>query len=290
MLSEILQSMRPRQWVKNLLLFAGLLFSHNLFNVGATLRAVAAFAVFCLLSGVVYLINDVTDRAQDRLHPRKSLRPIASGRLSLRAATLAAIILGTFSLLVAFFLGWRIGAVAGGYLLLQLGYSFRLKRIVVIDVMTVAGGFALRAVAGTAVVGVSVSPWLFVCTILLALFLALAKRRHELLNPEVGVVHRSVLASYTPTLLDQMTAVATSATVVTYCLYTIAPETVMKFGSHYLILTVPLVLYGVYRYLYLVYRQDAGGEPERVFLADGPLLVDVVLYAVAVVAAVYIGR
>lgn len=283
-------SLRPRQWVKNLLVFAGVFFSHNLLAGGAALRAAGAFAIFCLLSGVVYILNDLADREQDRVHPRKRCRPIASGRLGIRAAARVAVVLGGASLAVSLLLGWRFAAVAVGYLVIQLGYSLWLKRVVIVDVMVVAAGFALRAIAGTVVIGVVISPWLFVCTILLALFLALAKRRHELMTLDAGIEHRAVLADYTPALLDQMMAVATSSTVVTYCLYTIAPETVAKFGSHWLILTVPFVLYGVYRYLFLVYRREAGGEPERVFFTDAPLLLDVVLYAAAVVLAVYLPR
>ncbi|MEN9980070.1 MAG: decaprenyl-phosphate phosphoribosyltransferase, partial [candidate division WOR-3 bacterium] len=180
------------------------------------------------------------------------------------------------------------GLVIAIYFLLQLAYSFVLKKIVVLDVMVVAAGFALRAISGTYVIAVQISPWLFVCTILLALFLALAKRRHELLFLEGGgISHRSVLGKYSETLLDQMIAVATSATVITYCLYTIAPETVHKFGTHNLILTMPFVLYGIYRYLYLVYRREEGGAPEKVLFTDLPLIIDVLLWMISVVLILY---
>lgn len=174
-------------------------------------------------------------------------------------------------------------------MVMQLAYSFRLKQLVVLDVMIVAAGFAMRAIAGTFVVHVDLSPWLFVVTILLALFVAIAKRRHELMFLEGGgISHRTVLGKYSETLLDQMMAVATSATVIAYCLYTIAPETVAKFGTSYLILTVPFVLYGIYRYLYLVYQKEMGGTPEKVFLTDLPLIVDLVLYFVSAVLIVYL--
>jgi len=193
------------------------------------------------------------------------------------------------ALAAGFVLDWRFGAIIVTYFVMQLAYSFRLKRIVVLDVMVVAAGFAFRAVAGTFVVHVQISPWLFVCTILLALFLAIAKRRHELMFLEGGgISHRSVLGKYSETLLDQMIAVATSSTVVAYCLYTLAPETVEKFGTHNLILTVPFVLYGVFRYLYLVYRKDLGGAPERVLLTDVPLIIDILLYMAGVVAILYL--
>lgn len=289
MVTALVVSMRPKQWVKNLLVFAGLIFSKNLFNPTDVLRSLAAFLVFSMLSGAVYIINDLVDRQNDRQHPLKSRRPIASGRLSAGAAIAGAVALVVISIASGLLLDWRFGTVAVAYFVMQLAYSFRLKRVVVLDVMIVAAGFAFRAVAGTYVVNVSISPWLFVCTILLALFLALAKRRHELMSLEDGGAgHRAVLTNYTETLLDQMIAVATSATVIGYCLYTMAPETVAKFGTHNLILSVPFVLYGVYRYLYLVYRKDLGGAPEKALLSDPPLIIDIVLYVVSVVAIVYV--
>jgi len=288
MLAALIVSMRPKQWVKNLLVFAGLIFSKNLFNPVGVLRSLAAFLAFVMLSGAVYIINDLVDRQNDRQHPLKSRRPIASGRLGTGAAVAGAMALVAASIVGGLLLDWRFGAVAAAYFVMQLAYSFRLKRVVVLDVMIVAAGFAFRAVAGTYVVNVSISPWLFVCTILLALFVALAKRRHELISLQGGgVSHRAVLTNYTETLLDQMIAVATSATVIGYCLYTIAPETVAKFGTHNLILSVPFVLYAVYRYLYLVYRKDLGGAPEKALLSDIPLMIDIALYVVSVVAIVY---
>jgi 4-hydroxybenzoate polyprenyltransferase len=189
----------------------------------------------------------------------------------------------------SFALDWRFGLVGAAYYVLELAYSFRLKHLVVLDVMTVAAGFALRAVAGTVLVHVTLSSWLFVCTILFALFISLAKRRHELVTlVNGGTGHRAVLENYSETLLDQMMAVATSSSVIAYCLYTIAPETIAKFGTHSLMLTVPFVLYGVYRYLYLVYRKEMGGAPEQALLTDFPLLVDVLLWMASVVAVIYL--
>jgi 4-hydroxybenzoate polyprenyltransferase len=202
------------------------------------------------------------------------------------AASVCAVILAGAG---AAFLGWQFAAVGAGYFLMQLAYSLRLKQVVVLDVMIVAAGFALRAIAGAVVVNVAISPWLFVCTILLALFVAVAKRRHELMFLEGGgISHRSVLGKYSERLLDQMIAVATSATVITYCLYTIAPETVVKFGSRNLIFTFPFVLYGIFRYLYLVYRKEMGGSPEKVFVTDLPLIVDIALWVVSVVVVLYV--
>jgi len=289
MVGAVLLSMRPKQWIKNLLVLAALIFSKHLLDAADVLRSIAALAVFCLLSGAVYIINDIADRENDRRHPRKKDRPIASGRLSPARAGGAAAVLAGVGLVAGWLIDWRFALVGFGYFVLQLAYTWRLKRVVVLDVMVVAVGFALRAISGTFVIDVVISPWLLVCTILLALFLAVAKRRHELMFLEGGgISHRSVLGKYSERLLDQMTAVATSATVIAYCLYTIAPETVAKFCTPYLILTFPFVLFGIYRYLYLVYRRDEGGEPEKIFISDGPLLIDMLLWLAAVVVILYV--
>jgi 4-hydroxybenzoate polyprenyltransferase len=288
MLGALIRSLRPKQWVKNILVFAGLIFSRNLFNFADVLRSVGAFLAFCFVSGAVYLINDVVDRESDRQHPIKRNRPIAAGKIETGTVLVAAVVLALVALAGGWLLDRRLGAVVSGYLAMQLAYSLRLKRLVVLDVMIVAAGFALRAIAGTYVVNVEISPWLFVCTILLALFVALAKRRHELLFLEGGgTAHRDVLEKYSETLLDQMMAVASSSAVIAYCLYTIAPETVAKFGTHNLMLTVPFVLFGVYRYLYLVYRKEMGGTPEKALLTDAPLIVDGLIWMAAVVAVLY---
>lgn len=289
MLLDLIRSMRPKQWIKNLLIFAALIFSRNLFHLASFLRTLGAFVAFCLASGAVYIINDLVDRESDRRHPVKQRRPIASGRVTTGTAVVWAGVVGVLGIAGSFALDWRFGVLVVGYLVMQLAYSLRLKQLVVLDVMIVAAGFALRAIAGTLVVHVSLSPWLFVCTILLALFVAIAKRRHELLFLEGGgISHRTVLGKYSETLLDQMMAVATSSTVIAYCLYTIAPETVAKFGTSYLILTVPFVLYGIYRYLYLVYQKEMGGAPEKVFLTDLPLIIDIALYIISAVLIVYL--
>jgi 4-hydroxybenzoate polyprenyltransferase len=288
-IGAIFWSLRPKQWPKNLLVLAGLVFSLNLFNLTDLLRSLAGLVAFCLLSGSVYIVNDLADVEKDRLHPLKRLRPIASGRLQPGAAKLAAVVAAVFALVGGFALDWRFGFIGLAYFLMQLAYSFKLKHVVVLDVMTVSAGFALRAVAGTVLVHVTLSSWLFVCTILFALFISLAKRRHELVTLlDGGAGHRAVLENYSEPLLDQMMAVATSATVIAYCLYTIAPETVAKFGTHSLMLTVPFVLYAVYRYLYLVYRKEMGGAPEQALWGDLPLMIDVLLWMASVVAVIYL--
>jgi 4-hydroxybenzoate polyprenyltransferase len=285
---NLLLSIRPRQWSKNLLVFAGLLFGLRLFEPVAVGRAVAAFVIFCLLSSVVYLVNDVADRESDRQHPLKAKRPIASGALPLSAALTSAILLGIIGLSGAFALGPRFFVVAAFYLGLLALYSGALKHIVIIDVLTIAIGFVLRAVAGAVAVDVDISHWLLVCTILLALFISLAKRRHELLLLSTGATnHRPILGEYTPYLLDQMIAVVTASTLIAYVFYTISPETEQKFGTQWLGLTVPFPLYGIFRYLYLVHLREGGGSPADLLLTDRPLLVCVTLWALSVVLIIY---
>ena len=285
---NLLISLRPRQWAKNLLVFAGLLFGLRLFDPSAVGRAFAAFGVFCVLSGVVYLINDIADRDVDRQHPHKSQRPIASGALSVPAAVTSAIGLGVVALLGAFMLGPRFFIIAALYLALLALYSGLLKHIVIIDVLTIAVGFVLRAVAGAVAVNVDISHWLLVCTTLLALFISLAKRRHELLLLADGAAgHRPILGEYTPYLLDQMIAVVTASTLIAYIFYTISPETEQKFGTHWLGLTIPFPLYGIFRYLYLVHQREGGGSPADLLLTDRPLLACVTLWALSVVLIIY---
>ena len=285
---NLLISLRPGQWAKNLLVFAGLLFGLRLFDVEAVGRALAAFGVFCLLSGVVYLINDIADRQTDRQHPLKARRPIASGALPVPAALTSAIVLAAVALAGAFALGPRVFVVAVSYLALLALYSGALKHIVIIDVLTIAIGFVLRAVAGAVAVNVDISHWLLVCTILLALFISLAKRRHELLLLADGAAsYRPILDEYTPYLLDQMIAVVTASPLIAYVFYTISPETEQKFNTHWLGLTVPFPLYGIFRYLYLVHQREGGGSPADLLLTDRPLLVCVTLWALSVVLIIY---
>ena len=285
---NLLMSLRPSQWAKNLLVFAGLLFGLRLFDPVAIGRAAGAFVIFCMLSGVVYLINDIADRETDRQHPLKALRPIASGALAVPTALTMAIVLGGVALIAAFSLGIRFFAVAASYLALLALYSGPLKQIVIIDVLTIAIGFVLRAVAGAVAVDVEISHWLLVCTILLALFISLAKRRHELVLLAGGAQsHRKILGEYSPYLLDQMIAVVTASTLISYVFYTISPETELKFGTHWLGLTIPFPLYGIFRYLYLVHQREGGGSPADLLLTDRPLLVCVTLWALSVALIIY---
>jgi len=284
----LLVSLRPHQWTKNLVVLAALCFSKHLFDdADAVVRAGAALVIFCGLSGAVYLVNDLADVERDRLHPAKRARPIASGALDVRVARAAAVTLIALGLPSAFALGAPFLLCAAAYLALNLAYSFGLKDVVIIDVLAIAIGFVLRAVAGALAIQVVFSDWLLVCTILLALFLALAKRRHELVTLEDAAGHRRILSEYTPYLLDQMIAVVTASCLTAYAFYTLAPETVEKYRTERLALTIPFVIYGIFRYLYLVHRKEQGGSPSDVLLTDRPLLAATVLWAVVVVLIVY---
>jgi 4-hydroxybenzoate polyprenyltransferase len=284
----LITSVRPSQWTKNLLVFAGLLFTRQVFSPTAVAKAFGAFLIFCALSGTVYLINDVLDRDSDQRHPLKAKRPIASGALSVQVAVGTAILLATVGLVAAFMLGVRFGVVAATYVGLLALYSGPLKHLVIIDVLTIAIGFVLRAVAGAVVIDVEISHWLLVCTILLALFIALAKRRHELTLLEAGATsHRPILGEYSPYLLDQMIAVVTASTLISYVFYTISPETVQKFGTQWLGLTIPFPLYGIFRYLYLIHQRAEGGSPADLLVTDRPLLACVVLWALLVALIIY---
>lgn len=286
--SALLFSLRPEQWTKNLFVFAGLIFGGRLLELREVLLAIAAFAIFCALSGAVYLINDVADREADRRHPLKAMRPIASGELSVRTALTAAGILGGGGLAAALLVGPAFAAIAATYLALLLLYSLALKHIVIIDVLTIAAGFVLRAVAGAVAVVVPIRTWLLVCTTLLALFLALSKRRHELvLLGEGAIDHRRILEEYTPYLLDQMIAVVTASTLIAYSVFATSPETAERLGTTRLGVTIPFVLYGIFRYLYLVHQKRGGGSPAAMLLTDGPLLACVALWAGSVVVLMY---
>jgi 4-hydroxybenzoate polyprenyltransferase len=285
---DLLISLRPGQWTKNLFVFAALVFAQRLTDTDAVITAVVAFLVFCALSATVYLVNDVLDRKQDQRHPIKAHRPIASGALSPAFAMAAAAILGITAMIVALGLGWRFFQVAAAYLVLLNAYSAFLKHTVILDVLTIAAGFTLRAAGGAAAIMVPISHWLLVCTTLLALFIALSKRRHELtLLTETAIDHRPILGDYTPYLLDQMISVVTASTLIAYAFYTISAETTSKFGTDLLSLTIPFPLYGIFRYLYLVHRRDKGGSPAELVVNDRPLLACVGLWALSVILIIY---
>lgn len=284
----LLRSLRPHQWTKNLFVFAGLIFSQRLFDPQAAGTAAAAFVVFCALSGVVYLINDIRDRDADRRHPSKSRRPIASGALAPSTATTAAVVIGLAAITAGFWINREFGIVSVTYLALLTLYSISLKHIVILDVLTIAGGFVLRALGGAVAIEVEFSHWLLLLMLLLALFLALSKRRAELVTlADDATGHRPSLAEYSPYLLDQMIGVVTASTLLAYAFYTISPDTVAKFGTDRLLWTVPFPLYGIFRYLYLVHKREGGGNPSDLLLTDRPLLACVALWGLAVIAILY---
>lgn len=281
-------SLRPAQWTKNLILFAGLIFGGKLLDPASALAASLAFVIFCALSGVVYLINDVRDVEADRRHPIKSRRPIAAGDLSTATAWTTAVVLAVTALTGAWWLDRSFFLVAAAYLSLLTIYSIVLKHHVILDVLTIAAGFVLRAAAGTVVIHIAISHWLLVLTLLLALFLALSKRRAEMVTlVDGGSGHRRSLADYSPQLLDQLITIMAASTLLAYAFYTISPETVDRFGTDRLLYTLPFPLYGIFRYLFLIHQRAGGGNPSETLLQDRPILVCVGLWALTVAILIY---
>jgi 4-hydroxybenzoate polyprenyltransferase len=280
--------MRPKQWLKNSFVFAALIFSQNLFHPRMLLTSIQAFLTFCLISGGVYLLNDLLDIEMDKRHPKKSLRPLASGRLNPLVARIVFIAALAVSLTASFLINLSFGMTVLGYLVIQVAYSMFLKNVIIADVFCIAAGFFLRVIAGAEAIGVLTSSWLLICTIFISLFLGLGKRRHELLllGGDAGN-HRKVLDEYNIPLLDQMLSVATAGTVISYSLYTLSYETIKKFNTENLWLTIPVVLYGIFRYLYLVYRKGEGGSPESTLFEDIHLLASIVLYIIVVGVILY---
>jgi 4-hydroxybenzoate polyprenyltransferase len=286
----IIASLRPRQWLKNLVVFAALIFAGRLTEPRLVGEAVVAFLLFCAASGAVYIVNDLFDAERDRRHPLKALRPIASGALGFAPAALSAAVLLAAALLEAFRRSPPFGAVLLIYAVLNVLYSLWLKEVVIIDVMVIAAGFVLRAVGGALAIDVPISTWLIICTILLSLFLAFCKRRQELEFLDDAGDHRATLREYSIGFIDQMINVVTASTVVAYTFYTVSPEVEQKLGTHYLYLTVPFVLYGIFRYLYLVHRRGIGGNPTQALLTDRPLLACVALWGITVIVLLYAAR
>jgi 4-hydroxybenzoate polyprenyltransferase len=282
------EALRPRQWTKNAFVFAGLLFGERLFQRDAVLRSLAAFAVFCAAASAVYLANDVADREQDARHPVKRERPIASGRLAAGPALGTAAVLALCALFASAALSKPLLWIVLAYLISSLLYTAGLKRVHVLDVMIVAAGFVLRAAAGAAALPVEISPWLLCCTFLLALYLAIAKRRSELsLLGTEAEQHRAALARYTVPLLDAWLTALSGATIVCYALYTQSPRTVEHFGTTDLLYTLPFVVYALFRYHELVVRRGAGGDPGNVLARDPGLLLALAGWAATAAVIIY---
>ncbi|MBU0634025.1 MAG: decaprenyl-phosphate phosphoribosyltransferase [Candidatus Omnitrophica bacterium] len=287
-IQNALLSMRPRQWVKNLFIFAALIFSQNLFNISLFIKTVSAGILFCLISSCAYIINDLTDKKDDKFHPFKSKRPLVSGELNNFHAIILVALLTPVVLTLSYKLNFNFFVAITAYFLLQLFYSFLLKHAVILDVFSLAFGFVLRVVAGALIIDVKISSWLLICTLLLTLFLALCKRRHELISlNEKAVRHRKSLRYYSPHLLDQMISIVTASTFISYILYTRSQETIQKFQTEALIFTTPFVLYGIFRYLYLVYKEDGGGAPDNIFLTDKALLINSIFWLISVYIILY---
>jgi 4-hydroxybenzoate polyprenyltransferase len=286
----LLVSLRPLQWAKNLFVLAPLVFGHLLGDPDAVGRALLALAAFCCAASTIYLLNDIRDREEDRNHPLKRLRPLAAGTLAVPVAAGAAAVLGLAALAIAVSLGRGFLVALCVYLVLSFLYTHWFKHMVILDVMSISLGFVLRVVAGAQATNVEVSRWLFLCTIFLALFLAFSKRRHEItLLAGAASGQRKVLDHYSPAFLDQMINVVTASSVVSYALYSVAPETVAKYNTQDLVYTIPLVLYGIFRYLYLMYQSPGERNPTEAILRDPPFLINMVLWGMAVVWIVYRG-
>jgi 4-hydroxybenzoate polyprenyltransferase len=288
-LGALLRSLRPRQWLKNLIVFAPLVFAARLLDLEAVFRALAAFFLFCAIAGGLYLLNDLVDLEADRRHPVKRNRPLASGKLSPRLARIALLVIWPGALVGAALVDPDLGllGVLLLYMAINVGYSLLWKHVVLVDVFLVAAGFVLRAFAGGAVIDVDISRWLVLCTLFLALFLALGKRRHELTTLTKAHEHRPILVEYSARYIDQMLAILCAVTVSAYSLYTIDGATIAKFGTDRLIYTVPLVLFGIFRYLYLIYRREGGDRPEEALLTDRPLLVSVACWGLLAAGIIY---
>jgi 4-hydroxybenzoate polyprenyltransferase len=281
-------AMRPHQWVKNLVLFGGLIFSKSLLNPGLFVSSLQACLLFCFASSAVYLLNDLRDIEKDRQHPKKRNRPLAAGQLSPQLAVAAMCGLALIAVCGGFQLGITFGALVSIYMIQNVAYTFWLKQQPILDVMCIASGFVLRAVAGAIVIGTVPSPWMVLCTMTLAIFVGFGKRRHELVSlNEDATSHHDCLAGYSQQFLDLMMAISAASAIVCYALYTVASETVARFDTRLLVLTTPFVIYGVFRYLYLVHLRTEGGDPSRLLVSDRPILINGILWAAAICFIVY---
>jgi len=281
---SIIKLIRPHQWTKNVFVLAALVFDGSLFNTSKLIAGLAGFAAFCLISGSVYILNDIVDREKDRAHHEKCKRPIAAGHISVLQACVLLVFMLTASLVLGFWLNLKFGIVLVTYLIINLAYSFKLKSLPIIDIMCVAAGFVLRVVSGGIVIDCTISPWLLLCTMLLALYLGIQKRRAEVRAVSLGIAEgRSVLKHYSQELLRDMSSVMDSATIMSYCLYTIISDT-----SPYMIITIPFVIYGIFRYQYIASVLNLAEAPDKALLKDKPLLADILLWCLSCVIILYV--
>ena len=287
MIINLIKAMRPKQWLKNIVIFAPLIFDVKLFDLRYLAQTIAGFMLLCLISGTVYIINDLVDIDKDRHHPKKRHRPLASGQLSVRAAVIAAVVIPLATLPLAFLLHLRFGALLTLYLLIQFAYSFWLKHTVIIDVMLIASGFLLRVASGTPLVDAErFSPWLYICMTLLALLFGFGKRRHELVLLQGDAnAHRQTLQEYNLPLLDHIISIVTASTLLAYALYTFSAPNLPS--NHTMMLTIPFILYAIFRYLYLIHVKGMGGAPEEIAFSDRPLQASFILWGLSVVIVMY---
>ena len=287
-LQYIIVSLRPGQWVKTLFIFAGLIFSGDLVHHEVLIRVSNGFILFSLVASSIYIFNDINDLEFDRAHPQKKNRPVAVGLLSVPGAYAGAFVLALTGLIGALTLDWMFFAILLCYLINNVAYTIIIKKMAILDIMCIASGFVLRVLAGTELAEVMPSDWLIICTIMLSLFLGFGKRRHELVVTRVDALsHRKVLGEYSLSFLDQMIAVSTACIVMSYALYTVSPQTVGRFGTRNLVFSIPFVIYGIYRYLYLIHQKNMGGNPPREIIKDLPLLINAFLWALLVVLIIY---
>ena len=286
--TALLATARPRQWIKNSIIFAGLIFSKHLFNLPDLFAVTEAFLIFCLVTSCIYIFNDLVDIKQDLNHPKKRLRPLPSGQLHPTVAKIALGFLLFLSLTLAYLLSYNYFVIVLFYFALMISYTLWLKNVVILDAFIIAAGFVLRGVAGMEVINVKMSPWFLICASLLALFIVFCKRRHELvILGDEAVTHRLILAEYKQVFLDQLISIVTSAIIVSYSLYTIAPETIVNFHSQNLIYTIPVIIFCLFRYLYLVYRKNEGGNAELLVFSDGTLFFSIGLWFVMILMIIY---
>lgn len=287
-IKAVILLLRVPDWIKNTFLFTPIIFSKHLFQIGPLIKISIASILFSLISSTGYIINDIIDLNKDRNHPIKQNRPIASGKISVENALQIGIALTIFSISVSFWLNRKFGLILVIYLILEIIYSFFLKHKVILDIFGIGSGFILRVLAGAVVIEVEISKWLLICTGLIALFLGFSKRRYELiLLGDEAYKHREVLTEYSPYFLDQMISVVTASTLIAYTLYTLSPETINKFGTDNLIFTIPFVLYGIFRYLYLIHQKAEGGNPTKLLLTDIPLLINLALWGLTAIVIIY---
>ncbi len=284
----LLIEMRPKQWIKNCFIFAGLFFSRNLFDIPLLLKVGLGFILFSLAASSIYIFNDIRDIHLDKKHPQKCKRPLAAENITMTQAVIASLCLATFAFIGAYILDLKFLSILLLYVVINLAYSLKIKQVVILDILFIAFGFILRVLAGVTLAGVYPSDWLIICTMTLALFLGFTKRRQELvLNQANSTIGRSVLSEYSISFLDQMIAVVTACTIMAYALYTVSPETVARFGTRNLVYTIPFVLYGIFRYFYLIHKKGQGEDPTQLVLKDKSTLLNLLLWLVTVAIIIY---